>query len=299
MSFDSVRLEGIIIKSIAGFCYVEAGDKVYECKPRGSFRKSGISPSAGDRVEISVNGEKGVIENIFERKNYLVRPPISNLDKLFIVSSSVVPSANPLLIDRMIAICEHIDVEPVLVFNKADLGDFGDLPDVYKKIGYKVFVVSAETGEGVDGIKGELKSSLSAFCGNSGVGKSSLLNRLLEGVSLSTGVVSEKLGRGKHTTRTVELFKVLDGYVADTPGFSTLELIDFDLNDKDELKFCFLEFSEYFGSCKFSSCTHVNEPGCAVLDAVKNGEVAQSRIESYASMYEDLKKIKPWELNKK
>lgn len=299
MSSCNVRLEGIIIKSIAGFCYVEAGDKVYECKPRGSFRKSGISPSAGDRVEISINGEKGVIEKIFERKNFLIRPPISNLDKLFIVSSAVVPSVNPLLIDRMTAICEHIGVEPVLVFNKADLGDFGDLPDIYKKIGYKVFVVSAETGEGVEQIKGELKSSLSAFCGNSGVGKSSLLNKLLDGVSLTTGVVSEKLGRGKHTTRTVELFKVLGGYVADTPGFSTLELIDFDLNDKDELKFCFPEFSEYFGNCKFSSCTHVNEPGCAVLDAVRNGEVAQSRIESYASMYEDLKKIKPWEKTRK
>lgn len=299
MSSCNVRLEGIIIKSIAGFCYVEAGDKVYECKPRGSFRKSGISPSAGDRVEISINGEKGVIEKIFERKNFLIRPPISNLDKLFIVSSAVVPSVNPLLIDRMTAICEHISVEPVLVFNKADLGDFGDLPDIYKKIGYKVFVVSAETGEGVEQIKGELKSSLSAFCGNSGVGKSSLLNKLLDGVSLTTGVVSEKLGRGKHTTRTVELFKVLGGYVADTPGFSTLELIDFDLNDKDELKFCFPEFSEYFGNCKFSSCTHVNEPGCAVLDAVRNGEVAQSRIESYASMYEDLKKIKPWEKTRK
>ena len=299
MSLSDVRLEGIIVKSIAGFCYVEAGDKVYECKPRGSFRKSGITPSAGDRVEISINGEKGVIEKIFERKNFLIRPPISNLDKLFIVSSAVVPSVNPLLIDRMTAICEHIGVEPVLVFNKADLGDFGDLPDIYKKIGYKVFVVSAETGEGVEQIKGELKSSLSAFCGNSGVGKSSLLNKLLDGVSLTTGVVSEKLGRGKHTTRTVELFKVLGGYVADTPGFSTLELIDFDLNDKDVLKFCFPEFSEYFGNCKFSSCTHVNEPGCAVLDAVKNGEIAQSRIESYASMYEDLKKIKPWEITRK
>ncbi len=299
MSFSNVRLEGIIIKSIAGFCYVEAGDKVYECKPRGSFRKCGISPSAGDKVEISLNGEKGVIENIFERKNFLIRPPISNLDKLFIVSSAVVPSINPLLIDRMAAICEHIGVEPVLVFNKADLGDFGDLPDVYKKIGYKVFVVSAETGEGVDGIKGELKSSLSAFCGNSGVGKSSLLNKLLDGVNLSTGVVSEKLGRGKHTTRTVELFKVSCGYVADTPGFSTLELIDFNLNDKDELKFCFPELSSFFGKCRFSSCTHINEPGCAVLDAVKNGEVAQSRIESYASMYEDLKKIKPWEKTRK
>ena len=299
MSLNSTKLDGIIIKSIAGFCYVEAGDKVYECKPRGSFRKSGISPSAGDKVTITVNGEKGTVEEIHDRKNFLVRPPLSNLDKLFIVSSCVVPQANPLLIDRMTAICEHINVEPIIVFNKADLGDFGELPDAYKKAGYKTFVVSAETGDGVDDVKFELSGCVSAFCGNSGVGKSSLLNRILDGVTLSTGVVSEKLGRGKHTTRTVELFHVSGGFVADTPGFSTLELTDFMLNDKDELKFCFPEFSDHFGKCKFSSCTHVNEPDCSVITAVKNGVIAKTRHESYISMYEDLKKIKSWEITKK
>ncbi len=299
MSLNTSSLEGIIVKSIAGFCYVEAGEKVYECKPRGSFRKSNISPSVGDRVEISLNGEKGVVERVFDRKNYLVRPPLSNLDKLFIVSSCSVPSVNPLLIDRMTAICEHINVEPILVFNKADLGDFEGLPEVYSNIGYKTFVVSAETGDGVEAIKTELESSVSAFCGNSGVGKSSLLNRLLDGVSLTTGVVSEKLGRGKHTTRMVELFKVSKGYVADTPGFSTLELVDFNLKDKDELKFCFPEFEDYLGQCRFSSCTHVNEPDCAVLNAVASGSIAKSRIQSYISMYEDLKKLKSWEINKK
>ena len=299
MSLSNERLNGIIIKSIAGFCYVEVGNKVYECKPRGSFRKEGISPSAGDRVTISLSGQKGTVEEILPRKNFLLRPPLANLDKLFIVSSCTIPAVNPLLIDRMTAICEHIEVEPVIVFNKADLGDFGELPETYKKAGYKTFVVSAETGDGADAIKTELQGKLSAFCGNSGVGKSSLLNRLLDGVRLSIGEVSEKLGRGKHTTRTVELFRVSDGYVADTPGFSTLELTDFMLNDKDELKFCFPEFSEHFGQCRFNSCTHVNEPDCSVINAVKNGEISKSRHDSYVSMFEDLKKIKSWEINKK
>jgi ribosome biogenesis GTPase len=299
MSLSNERLNGIIIKSIAGFCYVEVGNKVYECKPRGSFRKEGISPSAGDRVTISLSGQKGTVEEILPRKNFLLRPPLANLDKLFIVSSCTIPAVNPLLIDRMTAICEHIEVEPVIVFNKADLGDFGELPETYKKAGYKTFVVSAETGDGTDAIKTELQGKLSAFCGNSGVGKSSLLNRLLDGVRLSIGEVSEKLGRGKHTTRTVELFRVSDGYVADTPGFSTLELTDFMLNDKDELKFCFPEFSEHFGQCRFNSCTHVNEPDCSVINAVKNGEISKSRHDSYVSMFEDLKKIKSWEINKK
>ena len=179
------------------------------------------------------------------------------------------------------------------------MGDFDSLPETYRAVGYKAFVVSAETGNGVDKLRGELDGSVSAFCGNSGVGKSSLLNRLLDGVELSTGEVSEKLGRGKHTTRTVELYKVSGGYVADTPGFSTLELIDFNLNDKDELKFCFPEFEKFFGQCRFSSCTHVNEPDCAVRNAVSSGNIAKTRHQSYVSMYEDLKKIKSWEINKK
>lgn len=299
MSFDRKLSDGIIIKSIAGFCYVEAGETVYECKPRGSFRKSAISPSVGDRVEIFVDGNKGVVEKILERKNYLVRPPLANLDKLFIVSSFSVPSVNTLLIDRMTAICEHIGVTPVIVFNKADLGDFGELPEIYSSVGYKTFVVSAENNIGIEALKAELRGSLSAFCGNSGVGKSSLLNLVLDGVALTTGDVSEKLGRGRHTTRHVELYKVDGGYVADTPGFSTLELTDFLLNDKDELKYCFPEFEKYFGKCRFSSCTHTTEPDCAVSEAVKRGELARSRVDSYISMYEDLKKIKSWEINKK
>ena len=295
----STLYNGIIIKAIAGFCYVEVGDEVYECKPRGSFRKEGITPVVGDRVEISVDGKKGVVEAILDRKNYLIRPPLANIDKLFIVSSFSTPSVNTLLIDRMIVIAEHLGVEPIIVFNKCDLGDFGDIPKLYRKIGYKVFVVSAEKNEGIDDIKLELSGSISAFSGNSGVGKSSILNCILPNAKLSTGEVSEKLGRGRHTTRMVELFHCNDGFVADTPGFSTLELIDFNIKDKDELIFLFKEFGDYFGKCKFTSCNHLNEPGCAVIEAKTNGNIADFRHESYVSMYNDLKDIKPWEYNKK
>lgn len=293
------HLNGLIIKAIAGFCYVEVGDAVYECKPRGSFRKEGISPVAGDRAEITLNGEKGVVERILERKNLLIRPPLANIDKLFIVSSYVVPSVNVLLVDRMIAIAEHFSIEPVLVFNKADLGDFAAVAKIYSDIGYKTFIVSAETGVGIDLIMNELKGSISAFSGNSGVGKSSILNRIMPELALNTGDVSEKLGRGRHTTRHVELFRVEGGYVADTPGFSSFEITDFELNDKDELQYLFKEFSPYLGECRFNSCAHVSEPGCAVLAAVGSGMIAKSRHQSYTLMYDSIKNIKPWELNKK
>lgn len=295
----SELMNGLIVKSIAGFCYVEVGEKVYECKPRGTFRKEGISPVAGDRVEVSINGEKGVVERISERKNLLIRPPLANIDKLFIVSSYAVPSVNTMLIDRMIAIAEHFSIEPMLVFNKADLGDFTDIAKIYSNIGYKTFIVSAETGLGLECIKDELKGSISAFSGNSGVGKSSILNKIMPELALSTGDVSEKLGRGRHTTRRVELFKVEGGYVADTPGFSSFEITDFELTDKDELMYLFKEFDPYLGQCRFNSCAHITEPGCAVLAGVGSGMISKSRHQNYVLMYDSIKNIKPWELNKK
>lgn len=290
--------EGIIIRSVAGFCYVEAGNRVYECKPRGSFRKANISPVAGDRVLISLQQEKGTVEKICERKNFLVRPPLANLDKLFIVSSSCIPAANPLLIDRMTAVCEHLGIMPVIVFNKSDLGGFGELPEVYRNAGYKTYTVSAENGDGIDALKLELKGCISAFSGNSGVGKSSILNRLLPDLNLTTGDVSSKLGRGRHTTRQVELIKTDDGYVADTPGFSSLEITDFTVRDKDELKYCFPEFAPFLLSCRFTSCSHTSEQGCGVIGAVDDGKISKSRHDSYVSMYSELKKINPWELKK-
>lgn len=298
MSEALKKLEGIIIKAISGFCYVKVNDKLYECKPRGAFRKSNITPVVGDRVEITVVGDKGTVEAIKPRKNYLLRPPISNLDKLFIVSSCSIPAVNTLLIDRMTVIAENFNIKPVIVFNKCDVGDFGELPKIYNTIGYKTYIVSAETNEGIDLLKSELKASQSAFCGNSGVGKSSILNRLIPNLKLSTGDVSQKLGRGRHTTRYVELYDCEDGFVADTPGFSSLSLADFNINDKDKLQYCFKEFSDYLGSCKFTSCSHTTELGCAVLNAVKNGYISRSRHDSFLSMYNDLKDIKPWDINK-
>lgn len=289
-------IDGIIVKSIAGFCYVEAGNEIYECKPRGSFRKDNISPIAGDKVSIIVDGNKGTVEKIFERKNFLIRPPLANLDKLFIVSSASVPNVNTLLIDRMIAICENIGVIPIIVFNKSDIGDFGDVPESYMKIGYKTFVVSAKNGDGISQIKEEIKDCVSAFSGNSGVGKSSILNMLLPSANLSVGDVSEKLGRGKHTTRHVELLKCNNGYVADTPGFSSLDLLDFNFNNKDNLKLCFKEFKPFLDKCKFNDCSHVSELGCAVIEAKNNGNIPLFRHENYISMYNDLKQIKSWEL---
>ncbi len=292
-------MTGIIVKSIAGFLYVEAGNKIYECKPRGVFRKKSITPLVGDIVDFSIQGDKGVVEEIHERKNFLIRPPAANIDKLFIVSSLKIPEVNTLLIDRMTAIAEFLDMTPVIVFNKSDLGSFGEIPELYTKIGYKTIVTSAKTGEGIEDIKNELKGSVSAFSGNSGVGKSSLLNQLFPNLQLDVGDVSQKLGRGRHTTRHVELFKYEDGYVADTPGFSSLELTDFLINDKNDLKLCFPEFKEHFGNCRFSTCSHTNEPGCSVIDFVNKGFIAKSRHENYCLLYNDLKKIKSWEINKK
>lgn len=291
-------MTGIIIKSIAGFCYVEAGNKVYECKPRGIMRKNNMSPLAGDYVEFTPDGDKGVVDKILPRKNSLIRPPLANIDKLFIVSSLKTPDVNTLLIDRMTAIAEYLEMTPVIIFNKADLGSFGELPKFYRQIGYKTIVSSAETGEGIGEIMSELTGFTSAFSGNSGVGKSSLLNRLFPELSLSVGDVSQKLGRGRHTTRHVELFKYDGGYVADTPGFSSLELTDFLINDKDELKNCFAEFIPHFGKCKYPDCSHTIEPDCSVISAVKNGSIAKSRHENYCLLYNDLKKIKSWEINK-
>lgn len=291
-------LDGIIIKSISGFCYVESNNKIYECKPRGAFRKTNISPVAGDLVSISVNGDKGVVEEIKDRKNFLLRPPLANIDKLFIVSSCSVPSVNTLLIDRMTIIAEYLNIIPVIVFNKSDLGDFGDLPNLYNKIGYNTYVVSAAENIGIDALKNEINGCVSAFSGNSGVGKSSILNRIISDLKLSTGDVSQKLGRGKHTTRNVELFKCNGGYVADTPGFSSLSLCDFQINDKHQLQFYFKEFDEFIGCCRFTSCTHTTELGCKAIDAVNNGLISKSRHESYISMYNDLKDIKSWEIKR-
>lgn len=277
------------------------GEKVYECKARGRFRNIGASPLVGDRVEFEKTQDgKGIVNSVCERKNSLSRPPIANIDKLFIVSSFSNPSPNAYIIDRITAIAEYNGIEPIIVFNKSDMGDFSVWEKIYENAGFKTFTVSAATGEGTDKLFSELANSVSAFTGNSGVGKSSILNCISADLSLETGEVSEKLGRGKHTTRHTELFTLKNGgFAADTPGFSAIEYDSNDYNFKETLADNFPDLSEYAFGCKFSSCTHTCEKGCNVIAAVEKGEIEQSRHNSYIQLFDELKDLRPWNAGKR
>lgn len=293
-----MNINGIIIKGIGGFYYVEAADSiVYECKARGVFRKEKITPLAGDRVEITVeSNNKNSIDKILERRNFFKRPPIANIDTLVIVSSVCDPRPNLLIIDRLTAVASYKNVEPIIVFTKDDLQSANEFVKIYTNAGFKTFAVSNETGEGIEKVKSIIDGGVTVFTGNSGVGKSSLINRMYPDFCLETGEISRKLGRGRHTTRHVELFKVGSGYIADTPGFSSLDFETNDLIKKDELAFCFPDFTDYIGSCRFSTCAHVNDKGCSLVEAVKNGDVERTRHESYVTMYNEVKDIKDWQL---
>ncbi len=280
---------------------MEAEGVLYTCKARGRFRKEKISPYAGDRVRISVeeNGE-GAIEEILPRKNFLVRPPVANLDRLFVVTSVCEPSPDPLMIDKTIAAAEVRGIEPVLVFTKTDLQDASSWEKIYGSVGIPCLIVSSETGRGIEAVRELLFGKVSAFTGNSGVGKSSLLNALFPEFELRTGEISQKLGRGRHTTREVELYQIgPESYVADTPGFSTFDIQRYQLTEKDQLAFGFREFIPYLGKCQFASCSHTCEKGCAVLQAVKEGKISPSRHESYVSMYQEIKDVKQWQQKNK
>ncbi|HEX3040171.1 MAG TPA: ribosome small subunit-dependent GTPase A [Caproiciproducens sp.] len=289
---------GLIIKGIGGFYYVEAAGAVYECKARGVFRKNKITPLAGDHVTISTEEDgTGTIEEILPRRNFLIRPPVSNIDQLIIVVSVCEPSPNTLIIDKTIAAAEDKGIEPVLVVSKTDLQDCRGLCDIYEKTGISYYMISSATGEGVDEIRGLLRGKITAFTGNSGVGKSSLLNCIDERLHLPTGEISLKLGRGKHTTRQVELIKLEEGsYVADTPGFSSIQIERYDIVNKDNLQYCFREFAPYLNRCKFASCSHTCEKGCAVIEAVEEGIISKSRHENYVNMYNEVKDLKEWNM---
>ena len=293
-------MNGIIIKAISGFYYVSDGEKTYECKARGSFRESGVSPLVGDRVEFEqTEEEKGLVTAVLPRKSLLSRPPVANIDKLFIVSSYKKPAPNAYIIDKLTALAEYKEIEPIIVFNKCDIGGFEDWERIYKTAGFKVFTVSAESGEGIELLKKELKNFVSAFTGNSGVGKSSILNALFGEMKLETGAVSDKLGRGRHTTRHTELFALPEGgFVADTPGFSSLEYDCADYEFKENLVYYFRDLKQYADGCRFTSCTHTCEKGCDIIRAVQNGEVAESRHRSYIALFEELKDLKPWNASK-
>ena len=291
---------GKIVKGIGGFYYVDADDVIYECKARGNFRKQKLTPLVGDDVEISINEDslaENRIERILPRKNELVRPPLANLDQLFVISSIVDPKLNTLIIDKMIAIAEYKSIDPIVVITKTDLdSSYKPFAEIYRAAGFKVVICDNTTGKGADDIRSLLEGKISAFCGNTGVGKSTLLNNIFPDLSLETGETSKKLGRGKHTTRHCELFKLCGGYIADTPGFSSLDLERCEKIYKEDLPHCFREFTPYINSCKFlTNCSHINDKGCSVCEAVKNGEISPSRHESYKTMYNEVKDIKEWQ----
>lgn len=287
---------GIIMKATGGFYYVKTDSETLECRARGIFRKEEITPYVGDRVEVEPTDEtKGYLHSIAPRKNFLIRPAVANLDQLVLVVSTVEPSPNLLVLDKLLAIAEFKRIRPVLAISKRDLGDSGALEGIYRQAGYDVFPLSSQTGDGIDALRGSLAGKLTAFTGNTGVGKSSLLNALDPHLGLETAHISKKLGRGRHTTRHVELHEVAGGLVADTPGFSSVELERFEVIFKEELQHCFPEFEDLIPKCRFTGCSHTKERGCAVLQALREGRIAPSRHESYLALYEDAKKLNEWE----
>lgn len=292
-------MTGRIFKALSGSYYIEdEPGKVISCKARGRFRNEGITPLVGDMVEYTLLEQgKGIIEAIGPRKNQFIRPAIANIDILVIIVSAVIPMTDPFLIDRMTVIADYKDVRPIICVNKTDLNAGDELYEIYKAAGYDTIRTSAETGEGVDALVELIRGKTSAFTGNSGVGKSSLLNIIEPNFSLKVNEVSVKLGRGKHTTRHVELYKLSCGaIVADTPGFSSFDTQRMENILPDQLGYCFPDFDPYIYECKFTGCSHTKEKGCAVLAALECGKIQKSRHESYLRLYDIAKQLKPWEL---
>ena len=296
------NITGRIWKALSGFYYVYPdGDmkkKSITCRARGKFRKDKISPLVGDRVKIrDLRDGTGYIESILPRRNDFVRPAVANLDQLVIVASGAVPKTDVYLIDRMLSVAALKNCDAVLIFNKCDLDRADDLYNIYQASPIKILRTSAVTGEGIDELLNLLKNKFSAFTGNTGVGKSSLLNALSPGLDIQTGEISAALGRGRHTTRHIEIYKVNNSAeIVDTPGFSSFETSELNLELKNRLPETFLEFSPYLGKCAFTGCAHVKETGCAVLEAVRRGEIQQSRHVSYVRLYEELKPLREWEI---
>lgn len=290
--------EGIVVKGIGGFYYVSTEDGVYTCKAKGSFKKDKNILFVGDHVKLRVVNEsekEGFVSEIKERKNVTIRPPMANIDRMIIISSVTDPAPDTVFIDKMITLCEHKKIEPVLCFNKIDLSSDLELISDYEKIGYKVIKTSALEGIGTEEFKNLLIPGITAVAGFSGVGKSSLLSSVMD-IKLKTGKISDKIQRGKHTTRHVELFETEEGkFFADTPGFSSLEI---DEVRKEELPDLFIEFEKYSHLCRFSDCSHTKERDCGVITAVENGEILKSRHNNYVAFYDKLKLINEWEREK-
>ncbi len=288
---------GRILRSLSGFYEVQTEEGLVTCRARGILRKVGNSPLTGDMVEITVEHGNGMVEKILPRKNSFVRPAVANIDALVVFAANVNPITEPFLIDRVAAIAGDQEIPLILCINKCDLDPALDLERIYRHAGFQVICTSAETGAGVQELRQAIQGKLTAFTGNSGVGKSSVLNRLCPELNLPTGEVSEKLGRGRHTTRHVELYRLgPDTYVADTPGFSAFDTDQMDVILKENLQYAFRDFASYAGKCQFRDCTHRKEPGCAVTAAVAAGEIETTRYDSYLRLYEKASQIKQWEM---
>ena len=288
--------EGRIVRSISGFYDVVLPEETVTCQARGILRKEGMTPLTGDMVRITRQKGKGMIQEVLPRKNSFVRPAVANVDALLIFAANVNPVTEPFLIDRVTAIAGNKGVESILCVNKTDLDEAEELCRVYTHAGFRVIATSAQTGAGIEELREALQGKLTAFTGNSGVGKSSVLNRLCPDLALPTGEVSEKLGRGRHTTRHVELF-ALDSstFVMDTPGFSSFDTDQMDVILKENLQYAFPDFGRYLGACQFHDCSHRKEPGCAVRAAAEHGEIEASRYDSYLRLYEKAALYKQWE----
>ena len=291
------KATGRILRSLSGFYDVQTPAGVITCRARGILRKDGNTPLAGDMVEITLEKGKGMVERILPRKNSFVRPAVANIDGVVGVAANVNPVTEPFLIDRVAAIAGDQEVPVILCVNKCDLDPAMDLVRIYRNAGFPVIAASAETGEGGEELRELIQGKLTAFTGNSGVGKSSMLNRLCPELQLPTGEVSDKLGRGRHTTRHVELYRLgEDTYVADTPGFSSFDTDQMDIILKENLQYAFPDFGEFIGNCQFHDCSHRKEPGCAVRAALEAGQVEPTRYDSYLRLYEKASQIKLWEM---
>lgn len=293
-------MTGRIVKALSGFYYVDTGkNQPIPCRGRGKLRHQKVTPLVGDRVEISaLDDGTGMVDAILPRKNQFRRPMVANIDQMVIIASGAVPVTDPFLIDRMAALAEWKGCEVLICFNKCDLARAEELTALYRSAGFPVLQVSAESGEGIRELSAAISDKVSAFTGNSGVGKSSILNALQPDFALQVGEVSEKLGRGRHTTRHVELFLVAGGLVADTPGFSSFDAEQTEIVPKEELASAFREFRPYLDLCRFQGCAHVKEKGCAVREAAAEGRIAPSRHKSYIRLYEQAKEIPEWEIPK-
>lgn len=281
-------MKGIIIKGIGGFYYIKTDEGIIECKARGKFRYNSLKPMVGDRVTIKVENGKGVIEDIHERSSELIRPTVANVTQAFVVFAIKNPDINLDLLNRFLTLCEYNDIHAVVCLNKEDLcteEEKENLKELINDIGYEVLFINAKEGKGFDALKERLEHNITVLCGPSGAGKSTLLNSFIDREHMETGSVSEKIGRGKHTTRHSELIDVDNGYLVDTPGFTTLDVT---FIDRDSLKYCFPEFNDYNNLCKFNGCNHYKEPKCAVKEAVEEGKINKLRYEFYIKTLEEI-----------